>query len=210
MPLRFNAIHSDAGYRDVGGIVDIGLGAYRKPPAQHRSIARRSGDGQDQGVGLQRANPHGIETLIENSEGREKPSGGDSHVGTCDVVGLEVVEMLIHRAAEWPASRRTLELALKLAPGFHQPAVAERQKENRINLRIEERLARSHAGKKPGRSAKDGNRLFRRGGLRGRASRRKEYENKQPRHPRQSNPPPALETGSCVQTKQPLTPRKAL
>ncbi len=166
MALRFHAAQVDGGRRYVRRIVQVRPPAHREPSPQHGAITRCGRDRQNQRVGLQGANPRGIKPLVEDPERRKKPPRRDRQVRIGNVVDLEVVQVLVHRAAERPTAGRTLKLSLELSPAFDHPAVPERKKQNRINLRVEQRLPGGHARQIAGSPAQDGNRLVFTGSLR--------------------------------------------
>src|SRR4029077_10753167 len=102
---------------------------------------------------------------------------------------------------------RTLELSFKLATRFHEPPFAQGHKQNGIELRVEQCLSRRLVGKKPGRSAQYGNRLFGTGCLGEPARSPEDYKKKQSGQPQQSFLPAAMRPGVCEQITQLLTPR---
>ena len=79
-----------------------------------------------------------VKAFIENPERRKESSHCDRDVRIRDVVGLQVVEVLVYRPTERPALSWTLELSFKLATRFHQPSLAQWQKQNGIELRVEQ------------------------------------------------------------------------
>ena len=112
-----------------------------KAAAEHQSVTVGGGEGKDQRVGLQGANPDGIEPLVEDAEGRQETAGGDRKKRVGDVVGLKVVEMLGDRTGIRATGGRTLELAFEFGAGFDEPVVAERNQQKRVDLRVDEVLA---------------------------------------------------------------------
>ena len=75
---------------------------------QHCAVAGVAGtdaDGQDERVGLQVADPDGVEAFIEDVEGREETAERDGHVGISDKVELGVVDADF-RVAEDPLSQQ--------------------------------------------------------------------------------------------------------
>ena len=91
---------------------------------------------------------------------REKSSRRKRYVRIDDVVDLGVIEVLADRTTVGPSAGRTLELALKLTTRFHQPAVAQRHKQNRIELNIKLVLPSGDVGEVASIAAEDGNGAF--------------------------------------------------
>src|ERR1700690_624588 len=92
--IRFKIAVSGAYCRNVDRVVQICLGVDRKTTTQHQAVARSGSDGKNQRVLLQAADPDGIEPLVEDAEGGEKPAHGDGKVGVGDEIRLQIVEVL--------------------------------------------------------------------------------------------------------------------
>jgi hypothetical protein len=101
---------------------------------------------------------------------RNRPVVTVTYVG--DVVRLQIVEILAHRATVGAATGRALKRSFELCPRFHQPVVAQWHQENRIDLGINLILACSDEVEIPCRAGEDGNWLLRIRRLRGRQTRR--------------------------------------
>ena len=175
----------------VDGIVHVGLGVDGKPP---RNMAPSLGAvlmGRIKRVGLQGANPDGIEALVKYSEGREEPARGDGDVRTGNVVDLSVVDVLIDWSAVGSATRRTLKLAFKFRSRLDQPAVSQGHKQNWIDLGIDQILPTSDEAERADTAAQDRDWLFSVCSLGANASRTSAIEAKRDDRHGQYQPPRA-------------------
>src|SRR5580693_8722483 len=130
-----------------------------------------------------------------------------------DVVRFQIIEVLAHFAAVRTAARRALKRALEFHSPLYQPAVAERQKKNRIDLRVDLILTGRDEIEVAGATAENGDWLIGIERLSGRVSGHKRQKTQGRNHRQDGGPDAALPGFSFQpnrQVNQDATPRKPM
>lgn len=117
-----------AGRGEIERIVDGDVAIGAEAAAEHGAgagVARADADGKNQRVGLEIADPDGIEALVIDAERRQKSAGGDGQIWIGDEIDLGVFEFFFHLAVETGAARELHHVGLEGAAGFEEPAITE-------------------------------------------------------------------------------------
>lgn len=191
--LGIYAVNANARRRNVDRVVHIGARVYGKTSAEHRTVAGSGADGQNQRIRLQVSNPDGIQALIEDSEWREKAPRCNGQIWTRDVVHLCIIDVLVDRASVRPASRWPLKFSLKFRAGFDQPAIAEWNQQDGIDLGVDDIVSATDKAECAEVAGQDGNRFVTLLNLRGQFPRDREQE--QQAGQTQSGPVPTRNRG---------------
>src|SRR5205823_1132949 len=141
--------------RKIDGVIDVELRTRLEATANHHAstgVAGPDADGQGQRVGLQIADPYGVEAFVIDSEGRKKTAHADRRVLIRNEVNLRVIYLLLDLPMESAAARQLHHVRFEVCPGFKKPALSHGHQHHRSRNRGQVRVAPVEVGNKPGAS----------------------------------------------------------
>src|SRR5579872_1960803 len=116
--------------RKIGRVIDIQTWAHLEAAARHGSVAGAGADREYEGRVLQVPYPHRVKALVVDAKRGQKPAYGHREIGIGNVVQLQVIDFLFHRAAETTAV--VLEVRGKFGARFYQPFLANGQQQDGV------------------------------------------------------------------------------